>query len=383
MSRALAWLAFGAALAGALPLAAQNKTHKTKTRPGGKTAAGVVAGPRGELLDQYLTNEKLLKEPLAGVVLVAKGEEILLEKGYGWLDADRKVAMPADAQIDWCSVTKQFTAAAVLRLVMAKKLGLDDPLTKFFPKAPADKARVTIRHLLNHTSGLDPGSDWGSVDAWSRDSVAAKVLNAKFASAPGTRWEYSNAAYFLVAGIVEKVTGKPFEKVMRDEVFGPAGLDDTGLIGDATVDLARVPREDRGQGQQFAYGPKLSWGYRGAGGVVATVRDMWRWDRALRGNKVLNAAMQAEYYKPALNDYALGWEVKTERGDGKTRTRYEHSGHTGKLVTYYLRFVEDEIVVAIACTGEPSVHVGILASNLAAIALNGKAPPGMGPRPGN
>jgi CubicO group peptidase (beta-lactamase class C family) len=373
MARPNAWCGIAAAaVAAAVPLCAQKPGKKAKTPP---AASGTVNGERGALLDRYVSDPQLVKEGLSGVVLVAKGEELLLEKGYGWLDAERKVPMPANAQVDWCSVSKQFTAACVLRLVLAKKLRLDDPLTRFFPKAPADKAKVTLRHLLNHTSGIDPGKDWSKVDPWSRESVAAKVLSAGFASPPGEKWEYSNAAYFLVAAIVEKVTGKPFERVMRDEVFGPAGMSDSGLIGDPQVDLARVPREDRGLGDQYAYGPRLSWGYRGAGGVVATVRDLWKWDRALRGEKVLPAALRKEYYQPALEGYALGWEVRNENG----RTRYQHSGHTGKLVTYYLRILEDEIVVAIACNGEPSVHVAVLASNLAAIARTGKAPPSWKP----
>src|SRR6185295_9431037 len=139
-------------------------------------------------------------------------------------------------------------------------------------------------------------------------------LAGKVKTEPGTSWEYSNAAYFFLAGLIEKLTSKYYEDYVRENVFKPAELLDTYFIGDPKLPMDRVPLDDRGKGVKFAYGDKLSWGYRGAGGIVASVSDMLLWDRALRGTKVLSDAAKKKYYTVGLNNYALGWEVSNASG---------------------------------------------------------------------
>jgi CubicO group peptidase (beta-lactamase class C family) len=156
---------------------------------------------------------------------------------------------------------------------------------------------------------------------------------------------------------------------VRETLFLPAGMKDAGFIGDPHLDMARVPFEERGAGQQFAYGPVLSWGYRGSGGAVASTREMLAWHEALQKDKLLNKAAKKELYTVALEDYALGWVVRQDEG----RTVVSHTGAVGHLVTCYLRVPDEDIVVAIAHNGEPKHHPETAARDLAAIARTGEA----------
>jgi CubicO group peptidase (beta-lactamase class C family) len=260
-----------------------------------------------------------------------------------------------------------------------RKLTLDDPLSRFFADAPKDKAQVTLRQLLNHTSGIEAGfkPDW-KFDARDRESFVKMALGLPMTSKPGERWEYSNSGYALAAAIIERVTGLSFEEYCLEHVFRPAGMKEATMIGHGTLEpgtprnaLDRVPKIERGTGftdrpatNHFAYGDQLSWGYRGCGGVVATTRDMLAWDRALRSGKFLDKQSIEDLYRPALKDYALGWEVR-KAADG---LRVEHSGGVLGVVTYYLRHLDEDAVVAIACSYRPKDHPAQLAERLLRIA---------------
>lgn len=326
----------------------------------------VAAGEAGKKLDAFMVDAKNFPEGFVGCVLVAKGGEILLAKGYGVAKADPATPMRADALWDWCSVSKQFTAAAILKLEMQKKCKLDDPLKKHFKDAPKDKAKITLRQLMNHTSGLNkapPGFE--QIDPFDREAAIRWILAAPVVDEPGKRWVYNNAAYFLLGALIERLSGDPFDKFMREQLFEPAGMKTAGFIGDGKADHARVPFDARGTGKQFAYGPRMSWGYRGAGGALATVFDMLKWDQAVRGDKLLSKAAKESWYTVGMQEYALGWEVRNGPG-GKCA---EHSGHTGDVFTYYLRLLDEPLVVAVACSYEPkTTHVQATAHELARIA---------------
>ncbi len=336
-----------------------------KGKAGDATDPVVVAGAVGKELDALCSSTDRFPQGLSGCVLVARGGKILLQKGYGIANAATKAPMRADAVFDWCSVTKQFTAAAVLKLQMQKKLSIDDPIAKHFKDVPKDKAKVTIRHLLNHTSGIGPRTGFGQAEAGSREALVRWFLGSPVVAEPGAKWDYSNAAYFALAALVEMKSGKSWESFLREELFEPARMTTARCIGDVDLDLDRVPLDARGTGQAFEYGNDLSWGYRGAGGVVASVTDMLAWDRALRGTKILSEAAKREYYTVGLEQYALGWELQQWAG----HTAYTHSGHTGEVVTFYFRSIDPDVVVAIAFNEEPPpVHPGTLARELADLA---------------
>jgi CubicO group peptidase (beta-lactamase class C family) len=189
-------------------------------------------------------------------------------------------------------------------------------------------------------------------------------------SAPGEKFDYSNSGYALAAAIIEKVTGSTFEDYCAEQVFAPAGMKSATMIGCPKLDLGRVPKIARGAGFTdrpkefaFAYGNELNWGYRGCGGIVASTRDLFAWDRALRDGKFLSRKSLDELHRPAVKDYALGWEIrKTPEG-----TRAEHSGGVLGVVTWYARHLDADYVIALACSYEPKSHPAQIGERLARI----------------
>jgi CubicO group peptidase (beta-lactamase class C family) len=354
-------VAFGAMLPG----------QKPPKKPKADAAGAIVDGEVGKKLDERVAKFDREAGGFSGSVLVAAKGKVLLEKGYGLHDAAKGEPIGVRAQWDWASVSKQCTAAAVLKLQDQKKLKLDDPLGKHLPGVPKDKAKVTLRHLLNHTSGIEPGfgSDW-KFDAWQRQSFEKCVLERPMVAEPGAKFAYSNSGYALAAAVVERVTGTAFEEWCVRNLFEPAGMKDACFIGWKDLDLARVPKIARGAGfddapqdRRFAYGDRMNWGYRGCGGTVATAHDMFLWDRALRGDKLLSAKARAEFYAPAKDGYALGWRVQKDGG-----LVVEHGGGVRGVVTHYLRRADDDVVVALACNYEPKANPQQFAVELARLA---------------
>lgn len=319
--------------------------------PSPSAAAGdgetVISGDLGKRLDA--TVAEATGGSFWGAVLVARGEEVLLSKGYGFADYDGRPNAP-DTLFELASVSKSFTAAAILRLEMERRLTLDDTLEKFFRRVPKDKQAITLRHLLTHTSGLSQKSGVAYQSTMTRDQYVEHVFAQPMDSAPGEKFAYNNAAYALLAAVVEVASKRDFEGWCREKLFRPAGLRDTGFIGDRRLDAKRasVRRGDRmpdGTAVDWHWG----WGYRGMGGVVTTIEDLLLWDRALRGEKVLDTARKEEWTTPFLEGYALGWKVETTpRGTRKVH----HSGGVHGFATNLARFPEEEVVIAVLSNGK-------------------------------
>jgi len=328
----------------------------------------VVEGACGRALDAWLLSEKNFPGGFSGAVLVARNGAIVLEKGYGIADAARQRPLTGDAICGWASVTKQFTAAAVLKLTMQKKLELDDPLTRHWKDAPKDKAKVTIRQLLGHTSGLPDRVDLDPVNPYDRDAVVKRILAAPLVDEPGRKFHYNNVGFVLAAALIEVASGQNYETFVRENLFVPAGMKDAGFIGDGRIDAERVPLDARGTGTKWKYGPVLSWGVPGADGLLASVHDLHAWDQALRGDKILSKAAKRDYFEPGLSDYGLGVWVK--RGTGGIHLI--HDGSSGGLRSGYLRVLDDPLVVAVSCNYVPEIEIKPLLEKLAEVARNAR-----------
>jgi CubicO group peptidase (beta-lactamase class C family) len=288
-------------------------------------------------------------------VLVAREGKVLFAKGYGASDYASRPNAP-DTLFEIASTSKQFTAAAVLRLEQQKKLKLTDTLDRFFRDLPEDKHAVTVEHLLHHTAGLAP--DLGVPYSWTggRGQYVEQMLGRPLVAEPGKAFDYSNVGYALLAAIVEEVSGRSFEDYVRKELFAPAGLGDTGFVRDPKLvksERIAARRCDDCQPGWTAADWWWGWGYRGMGGVVTTALDLLKWDRALRGDKVLGDAAKERLYAPGLGGYGCGWFVETtERGT----TRVHHSGGVRGFATAYARWLEEDVVVVVLSNGRSDVH---------------------------
>lgn len=309
-------------------------------------------------LEKFLVYTQKYPDAVTGCVLVAKGGRILVARGFGIADEDSGKLIGRENVWDIASCSKQFTAAAILLMQQKDELSLDDPLKKFFDEVPENKSSVTIRQLLNHTSGIANSYDHAeaakTVNFGNKNQAIKFYLNLPMESKPGKKWAYSNLAYNIVGAIIENVSGHSWEDYMREHIFRPAGMKHTWCLGDPSLPIDRVPRGAKGTGPAFPYGLKSHWaGYRGAGGVHTTVDDLFRWDQVLRSDDLLNAKSRRELYRIGLDDYALGWKVKQDLLGDK---RADHGGFFPGFTSQIIRCLDEEIVVAVMTNENPGNH---------------------------
>ena len=313
-----------------------------------------------------------------GAWLYAERGEIVSKGAYGWRDAENTLPVQEDTIFEMASVTKMFTATAVMLLVRAGKLRLDDELAGYFPEFPC--AGVTIRHLLTHTGGI-PDYDVEKLVApvlekEKRIPSCGEVIRLmreseeKPVGAPGERFCYSDIGYALLADTVEKVSGVCFEDFLKKNVFEPAGMKDSGIFhtrrdGRPSDRFARnmvledgdyVPSDVSKSTAPYVVG---SDGLNGCDYLYTTIFDMLAWDRALREEKVLTRAEQQIMYTPGrLNSgeparfeddeeaYGFGWGIGQEPELGLV---VSHSGGMPGLETWFERFVDADRVFAVMC----------------------------------
>ena len=308
-------------------------------------------------LDTYLS----VAEPnhFSGAVLVAKGDEILFSRGYGYADYETGVKVSSETVFNIGSVTKQFTAAAVLKLVEQDKLHLDDTLGDLFDGVPEDKAGITVHQLLTHTSGISRQDLGFRYDAVSKADFLDAFLASSLATAPGTRHEYANTGYILLAAIVERASGQPFETYLRQHLLEPAGLSKTGYLqpdwSNARIangyyfDLPTAGWKSWGTTfQQWGDGP-VTWFGIGKGDLHSTTGDLYLWHKALRDGAVLtpeSVALLQTPHVPESEDgatfYGYGWSIQSTNDGQRIVT---HNGSNGLFFADFIRFVDEDLVV--------------------------------------
>ena len=268
-------------------------------------------------------------------VLVARDGKIVFQGGFGFADLEKKTPVTPETKFRIGSISKQFTAAAILKLAEEKKLAVTDPLSKFFPDFPRG-GEVTLHHLLTHTSGIHSYTDKPDFLGKVSGAIEPGKLIESFKNdapdfAPGAGFHYSNSAYFLLGEIVAKVSGKPFGDYLRDTFFTPLEMKDTGVF----VNSASPP--GMAKGYSFAEGksgPALDWDMSwagGAGALYSTAGDLFRWNEALFGGRVVNA----ESFKAATTPVTLPADVDGMKyGCGLVMSEFKRLraiGHGGGL----------------------------------------------------
>lgn len=246
-------------------------------------------------VDGYLAS--LEPKGFSGVVLVADKGTVLLHKAYGYADREAGRKMTTATGFDIGSIVKPMTKAAIIKLESEGTLSLTDPLTKHFENVPPDKAEITLQMVIDHKAGFPDifGDDY---EPAKRDEVVGKVLCAPLISKPGEKYNYSNAGYSLLGAVIEKVSGKPYERYMADEILKPAGVKRIGyqIPGWKNEELAVGYSEGKRWGTPLDHawmddGP--SWNLRCNGGMLSTVEELYRWfDAALSGGVLSSKATQ-------------------------------------------------------------------------------------------
>lgn len=298
-------------------------------------------------------SEDMAGSGFSGAVLVARGGEVILHAGYGMADREQARPFTADTAFTTGSITKQFTAAAILRLEEQGKLSVDDAIGRFFDEVPEDKQGITLHHLLTHTSGLigDIGDDY---EALTRDALLDRALASTLQWAPGTRYDYSNLGYSLLGAVIELVSGQSYERYIHEQLFVPAGMERTGyrIPRWAPGEVAVGYRGDERWGTPLEHpwaedGPW--WNLRANGGVLSTLGDLHRWHRALDGDTVLSEASRRKLFTPHVPEdeagsshYGYGWALFTTVRDTRLAA---HDGSNGYFYADFRRYMDEDVLI--------------------------------------
>ena len=300
-------------------------------------------------------------------VLVSEHGQVLYERGYGVTDLHTLRKIDAHTNFRLASVTKQFTAMAIMLLVHEGKIRYDEPLTEIFPDFPDYGRAITIRMLLNHTSGLqdyedlmpkpDPNLPVEQIQI--RDSGVLDLLKHQSSTrfSPGSKWEYSNSGYVLLGLVVEKVSGESFPGFLHDRIFSPLKMHNTVAYVRGKIE---VP--NRALGHSFENGiwkqddQSPTSATLGDGGVYSSVEDLAKWDGALRHNALLTARNMRAALTPvkapgvvepdgAPAQYGFGWFLNSYKG----HPRMWHYGETVGFRTAIQRFLDDDLTIIVLC----------------------------------
>ncbi len=319
-----------------------------------------AAGEIGARVDAYL--QRAAKAGFHGSILVLRGTEALLEKGYGLRDRDAGLANGPDTVHAIGSITKQFTAAAILKLEEQGKLSVQDPIAKHLPGVPEDKSAITLHHLLTHSAGF-PGAIGDDYAPVGREEFVELAMQVPLGFAPGTGYAYSNVGYSLLGAIVERVSGQGYERFLKEELLDPAGLRHTGYkLPDWSKAELAVGYDKRGErwGSMLEHpwaedGPY--WHLRCNGGLLSTNRDMLTWLAALRSHKVLGVASVEKMFTPhvaegegALSHYGYGWALFTTRRGTRLIT---HNGGNGVQFADLLCFADEDLAISLMSNASP------------------------------
>src|SRR5215207_9894140 len=252
-----------------------------------------------------------------GTALVAENGNVIYKGGFGMANMEWGIPNTPETRFRLGSITKQFTATLILQLVEQGKLKLDGKITDYLPDYRQDVgAKVTVHHLLTHTSGIPSYTGQpGFLENVSRNPYKAADFVKKYASGdlefePGSKFSYNNSGYFLLGAIIERITGKPYEQVLKEKILDPAGMKNTGYDHHDTL----IPKRAGGyaktaDGYTNALYLDMSIPYA-AGSMYSTVEDLYLWDQALYTDKLISAQSKALMYKPFLDNYAYGWGIR-------------------------------------------------------------------------
>lgn len=309
--------------------------------------ATAVEGTAGAAMNDYLA--RLVPFGFHGTALVAQRGNVVLHQAYGVADPTTGRPNTTATLFSTGSVTKQFTATAIMKLASEGRLSTDDPMSRYIDGVPDDKRGITLHHLLTHTAGLLPsyGPDTESV---ARDDFVRRVLHTPLDHPPGETYEYSNAGFTLLAVIVENVTGMPYEDYLRRTLYLPNGMTHTGLtsLDVKGMDVARA--HNAGEGfPSAADRPRDAWNLYGNGGQLSTTGDMYRWVRALRAGRLVPPEYRDRMFTRYADEdpdgrcgYGYGWSICDTRRGGDVV--WHNGGSTGLWSCAVYQYVDDDAI---------------------------------------
>jgi CubicO group peptidase (beta-lactamase class C family) len=311
-----------------------------------------IASAQSEKVDEYVRAE-MQSSKIPGISLaVIKNGEIVKAKGYGLANVELGVPATPETVYQSGSVGKQFIATLVMMLVEEGKIGLDDPISKYFPDSPDIWKPITIRHLLTHTSGIS-NKFYEQINLrqdYTEDDLVKKIAASPLDFQPGQSWIYSNAGYVMLGILVHKATGRFYGDLMQEKIFSPLGMTTARIISEADIVMNRAAGYHLANGElknQDWVSPTFN--ATADGSLYLSVLDMAKWDLALNGEKLLKRESLDQMWTPvktsdgSVKPYGFGWAIVKANG----HRLIEHGGAWQGFKTHIARYVDDRLSVIV------------------------------------
>jgi CubicO group peptidase (beta-lactamase class C family) len=297
---------------------------------------------------EQIIQESVKQNHFMGTVLVERDGKAILDKGYGSADLEWNIPNAPDTRFRLGSITKQFTAASILLLEERGKLKVEDPISKYMPDEPAAWKNITFIHLLTHTSGIPSFTSFPDYQELQGRPVTPEQLVARFRDKPldfqpGEKWNYSNSGYALLGYLLEKISGEKYCDFLQQNIFTPLAMHGTGCDRNSVI----LPRRASGytsgpHGLENATYIDMTVPFS-AGELYSTTGDMLRWQQALFGGKLLNAASLQKMTTPVKNNYGFGLEIETI----KSHERISHGGGINGFNTFEAWYPQDKLSIVV------------------------------------
>jgi CubicO group peptidase (beta-lactamase class C family) len=334
----------------------------------------VQAAPKTDEVTRVV-RARMAEQQIPGLaLLVARNGVPIREQGFGFSNLELHVPVTPETIFQSGSVGKQFTATAVMLLVEEGRIGLDDPLSKYFTDGPGWWKEVTIRELLSHTAGFtDYPKDFDLRKDYSEDELLKIIEAIPPAYPPGTGWSYSNLGYVTLGVLVHKVSGQYFGDFLQERVFKPLRMSTTRIVSEADI----IPNRAAGYRMDNGKLKNQEWVSPSAnstadGSLYFTVLDLAKWDAALYSEKILKESSKRQMWtvttlldgKPNRGHYGFGWFVESQNGHRVV----EHDGRWQGFLTQISRYLDDGLTVVVL-TNQANCDPHLIADEVAAIYL--------------
>lgn len=316
-------------------------------------------------LEKYMDAEATIND-FVGTVLLTRNDSTLLKKSYGFANYEWKIKNTIDTKFSLASVSKQFTAAAILQLAENNDLSINDKLAKYYPSIPKGD-EITIKMLLSHNSGISNDNDeiFSSNTSLESDSVVKLIMTKPFLFNPGTQASYSNEGYYILATLIEKVSGKSYASYLKEYIFDAANMNNSGVSSNDSIFL-KMSNAYYKKDRVLIKNPYSNWKYNiGMDGVYSTVEDLYLWNKHLFDSTTILSEESKKLMFTSSNDSDFGFGVMVNPFYNHGHDLIAHDGGFYGVQTSFNKFTDDNVLVVVLSNNESASY--LIAYGLAAI----------------
>ena len=317
-----------------------------------------VAAAQADRVDGLISKQMTNRRVPGLAIAVIQNDKMVKAQGYGYADLQHQKPATSQTVFQLASVTKQFVASGVMLLVQDGKISTGAPIADYLNNLPRAWNRITVRHLLTHTSGIEDylsSTAAAGTDLRRDPELRTLVRTMRLQFQPGEKWQYSNSNYLLLGHLIERISGKPYDRFLIERVFRPIGMGATRrrVVGDSAMAVGYMLQKDGRAPKEAPFLPPALWD-NADGGLVSTVEDMAKWDHALfAGTVVSKSSIEEMYTRTKLNDgmmqdYGYGMILNVL---GKHRI-VGHGGSRPGVATNFTRWLDDGISVVVLCNAQ-------------------------------